>query len=80
MQFDYSGLSRCQTTWGQGIVTGDVTQVISAKMLSQMGNDVKAIQELYCVMGLGLPLKAETAIISPQHFSVRMSDCGTYYL
>ncbi|ORC91000.1 kinesin [Trypanosoma theileri] len=80
MQFDYSGLSRCQTSWGQGIVTGDVTQVVGVKLLPQMGNDVKTAQELYCVMGLGLPLKTETAIISPQHFSARMSDCLSYYL
>ncbi|RNF15499.1 kinesin [Trypanosoma conorhini] len=80
MLFDYPGLSRCQTTWGQGIVTGDVTQIVNVKLLSQMGNDVKAVQELYCVMGLGLSLRAEVAVISPSHFSVRMSDCLSYYL
>ncbi|PWV13762.1 hypothetical protein C3747_41g204 [Trypanosoma cruzi] len=80
MFFDYSALSRCQTTWGQGIVTGDVTQIVNAKLLPQVGNDLKTVQELYCVMGLGLPLGAEVAVISPSHFSARMSDCLIYYL
>ncbi|KEG13042.1 kinesin [Trypanosoma grayi] len=80
MLFDYSGLSRCQTTWGQGILTADVTQVVGTKLLPQLGNDVRTMQELYCVMGLGLSLKAEVAMISPPHFSARISDCLSYYL
>jgi GTPase SAR1 family protein len=70
--FDLTALAKTDKAWMSGIVTQQLVQLTCARFLPLTCSDAKMMLEVLCVLGLGIGLKQEVAMISPVHFSVRM--------
>ena len=72
MLFDYAAFLKMDPSWSNGIVTAQHLQTTTARFLPLAANDVKLLMEVLCVLGVGIGLKQDAAILSPCHFTVPM--------
>ena len=81
MLFDTLGLPKlAASNWQRGVLTQELGAVVYAKILAFTCNDIKLMFELYCVMGFGLSLRSEVAMIAPSHFGAPISGLLTEYI
>jgi len=72
MLFDYPAFLKMDPSWQHGIITANHLQVTSARFLPLTASDVKLLMEVLCVLGVGIGLKQEAAMLAPCHFSTPM--------
>eukprot|EP00758_Cryptobia_borreli_P013065 Tbor_TRINITY_DN5801_c5_g1::TRINITY_DN5801_c5_g1_i1::g.6605::m.6605/K10396/KIF5; kinesin family member 5 len=80
IMLDPKVLEKHPPLYKDGIITEQVSFAAYQRIFSLVSNDVKLLFEFFSVMGLGLCLRSETAILSPAHFSKPMSNLITEYL
>eukprot|EP00656_Telonema_subtile_P012552 TRINITY_DN16321_c0_g1_i2.p1 TRINITY_DN16321_c0_g1~~TRINITY_DN16321_c0_g1_i2.p1 ORF type:complete len:935 (+),score=181.41 TRINITY_DN16321_c0_g1_i2:148-2952(+) len=80
VMMDAKVIEKLPQIFKSGVVTEQLSASAYQRMLSLVCGEPKLLFELFAILGLGLNLRSEVALLSPAHFSTPMPSLVTEYL
>jgi hypothetical protein len=80
VMMDAKMIEKLPQIFKSGVVTEQLSASAYQRMLSLVCGEPKLLFELFAILGLGLNLRSEVALLSPAHFSTPMPSLVTEYL